>query len=502
MTALLRALRHRRFGLLWSGQILSRIGDFAYEIIIAWWVYEETGSAVIMSSVVIVSFLSVAIFTLIGGVFVDRQPRARVMVVADMTRAALVLGMAYLAWTDRFELWAVYVIGIVIGSIDAFFQPAYFAVVPEIVPEEDLPSANALSSMSFQLGRVVGPAIGGVLASLGGVTIGLLLNGLSFLIGGLLLVPLLRGARAPEPEEGAEAGWWPELRAGFGAVWHDPVLRYGVTANTLVAALLVGPFMVALPFLAAERFGEDARVYGLLLAVFPVGFILGSVWAGRREELRRLGWLIFGPAIIGAAALAVFGLPVPLYVLIAAALINGFTLELGGLAWMLMLQQRVSGAKLGRVSSLSELGFFVLTPAVMAGAGFLADRSGPGITFIIGGVGAAVISALALLHPGIRNLRGDAGLAGDDDERAAPAGEVESIPIAESEVPRDSVSESGPKVSAPNDTTGNIGSGERPGSRKTAMGLSVAIVVIALLAIGLVLHRRRSGPDDPTTGTS
>ena len=117
MPALLRALRRRPFALLWTGQVLSRLGDFAYEIIIAWWVLEQTGSAMVMSQVLIVSFLPVAIFTVVGGVLVDRQPRARVMVAADLTRAALVLSMAWLAWNDRFELWAVYLLGALIVTV-------------------------------------------------------------------------------------------------------------------------------------------------------------------------------------------------------------------------------------------------------------------------------------------------------------------------------------------------------------------------------------------------
>lgn len=413
MPPVLRALGHRPFALMWWGQVVSRVGDFAYEIIIAWWVLRETGSAAVMSSVLIVSFLPVAVFTVIGGVLVDRQPRARVMVFADLSRAALVLTMAYLAWTDRFELWAVYLLGIVIGSIDAFFQPAYFAHVPEIVPEEDLPSANSLSSMSFQLGRVVGPSIGGVLVSLGGVTLGLLINGLSFLVGGLLLLPLLRGARAPEAEEAGPAGWWEDLRAGVDLVWRDPVLRIGTLANTLIAALLVGPFMVALPFLAAERFGDDPRAYGLLLSVFPVGFLIGSVWAGHQVELRRPGRLFLGGCLSGALALAVFGTGAPVPVLVAAALANGIALEVAGLAWTIVLQKRVDGDKLGRISSLGEFGFWVLTPVAMAGAGFLADRSGPEATFLAGGLGAAAVAALALLHPALSGLGAAPGPGAD-----------------------------------------------------------------------------------------
>ena len=105
MFAALRALRHRRFAFLWAGQTLSRIGDFVYQIVIAWWVLEETGSAAVMSAVLIVTFLPVAVFTLIGGVVVDRVSRPWLMLVSDLVRAAAVLGVAGLAATDRLEIW-------------------------------------------------------------------------------------------------------------------------------------------------------------------------------------------------------------------------------------------------------------------------------------------------------------------------------------------------------------------------------------------------------------
>lgn len=406
MRSLLRALRHPHFALLWTGQVVSRLGDYAYEIIIAWWVLEETGSALVMSSVLIVAFLPMAVFTAVGGVVADRKPRAWIMVLADLSRAALVLGMAFLAFTDRFELWAVYLVAVIVGSIDAFFQPAYFGLVPEIVPEDDLPSANALSSMSFQLGRVAGPLLGGFLFALGGVTVGLLLNGLSFLLGALLLLPLLPSSRAPEPsEEGEEGeGWWAGLRTGVRTFWDDPALRLGLSANTLIAALLVGPFMVALPFLVNERFDGESLFYGVLLAAVSIGFLIGSVWAGRRAMFRRPGRIFLGGAFVGSLALAGFGLPLPLVGLLLVALLNGLALELSDLSWTYLLQRRVAPDKLGRIASLGELGFFLLTPVSIALAGLLAENAGPRAAFLMGGVLAAWIAAFALVPRTLRTL--------------------------------------------------------------------------------------------------
>lgn len=416
----MRALRNRRFALLWVGQTISRIGDFVYEIVLAWWILEVTGSGAVMGSVLIVTFVPVALFTLVGGAVVDRVPRVPVMFVSDVVRAVAVLGVAAWAYADQLTLWPVYALGILFGVGNAFFNPAYFALVPELVDEADLPSANALTSMSFQLGRVVGPAIGGLIVAAGGTQLGLLLNGLSFVLAAALLAPLLAIRRAPagaaaagsevavgdaaaEPGAAAVAprGWLADIREGFAVVTGSPIVRTGIVVNALAAACLVGPFLVAMPFLIEERFDADPRVLGFLLAVFPVGFLLGSLWGGRHDKLPHRGRIMYGGILAAAVMLAVYGLPVPLYVLAAAALVNGFSLELTGLAWVGLLQDHVPGDKLGRVASLDQLSGFVTTPIAFAVAGWTTDAFGAAPTFLVGGLLAAALSAAALAVPAV-----------------------------------------------------------------------------------------------------
>lgn len=412
----MRALRNRRFALLWVGQTISRIGDFVYEIVLAWWILEVTGSGAVMGSVLIVTFVPVALFTLVGGAVVDRVPRVPVMFVSDVVRAVAVLGVAAWAYADQLTLWPVYALGVLFGVGNAFFNPAYFALVPELVDEADLPSANALTSMSFQLGRVVGPAIGGLIVAAGGTQLGLLLNGLSFVLAAALLAPLLAIRRAPAramAEAGAEGaivgdgaggpprGWLDDIREGFAVVTGSPIVRTGILVNALAAACLVGPFLVAMPFLIEARFDADPRVLGFLLAVFPVGFLLGSLWGGRHDKLPHRGRIMYGGILAAAVMLAVYGLPVPLYVLAAAALVNGFSLELTGLAWVGLLQDHVPGDKLGRVASLDQLAGFVTTPIAFAVAGWTTDAFGAAPTFLVGGLLAAALAAAALAVPAV-----------------------------------------------------------------------------------------------------
>jgi len=404
MPASLRALRHRDFALLWTGQTVSSIGDWVYLIVIAWWVLEETGSAAIMGTVLIVTFLPVALASLVGGVVVDRLRRVPILVVSDVLRGVAVLAMAGLAAGDEIHLWMVYALGLLFGISDAFFQPAYFALVPELVPEDDLPSANALTSMGFQLGRVVGPAIGGVIVAAGGAPLGFVINGFSFLVPAVLILPVLGRERRPEaPEARLEVHWLTDFREGIAAVRAHPILWVTLLVGPLVAALLVGPFQVAMPFLVAERFGRDSRVFGFLLAVFPVGFILGSLWGGRLARLRRRGLVMYGGMAAAGVMLALYGLPVPLVVLAAAALVNGFSLELHGLAYTNALQELVPGEKLGRVASLNQLTSWVATPVAFAVFGWATDVMGPAAVFLMG---AGAAAGLALLPLGNRRIWG------------------------------------------------------------------------------------------------
>src|SRR5512146_363976 len=124
-----RSLKHRPFALLWTGQTVSRLGDSLYRIALAWWVLEKTGSAAIMGTVLIFGFTPALIFALIGGVAVDRFPRAWVMILT-------VLALTGLSAAGLLEIWHVYAASILFGVVDAFFQPAYTAILPEITPRE------------------------------------------------------------------------------------------------------------------------------------------------------------------------------------------------------------------------------------------------------------------------------------------------------------------------------------------------------------------------------
>lgn len=178
---LFRSLHHRPFALLWSGQTISALGDNLYRVALAWWVLEKTGSAAVMGGVLVFSFAPTVLFALIGGVAVDRFRRPPVIVASDLLRACVVIAIALLAFSGVLEVWQIYVASLIFGSVDAFFQPAYTAIVPKITPRDALPSANSLTNLAQQFAGIIGPGLGAAIVARWGTATAFGLDGVSFL---------------------------------------------------------------------------------------------------------------------------------------------------------------------------------------------------------------------------------------------------------------------------------------------------------------------------------
>lgn len=402
---LLRALAHRPFALLWSGQTISRLGDSIYAIALAWWVLESTGSAAAMGTVLICANIPTLLFLLVGGVAVDRLPRLYVMLASDLLRGALVCLVAWLAWQGRLVLWQLFVLSALFGLVRAFFYPAYTATIPEVLPREALPSANALRSLSLQLAGIAGPALGGLIVAAGGTALAFALDGLSFFVSaacvaGVARLPALRRVAA------RSSGILGDLRTGFGTVLGSPWLWITVLIAGVSNITLAGPMGAALPLLVKQELGGNVRAYALLNALSAAGAVGVAVALGRRAALRRRGLLTYGSWLLVGLGTLGLGLPLPLAGLGLAILIVGAAESALGLVWTNTLQEPsiVPRERLGRVASIDALGSYALLPVGYAVAGIAADRLGAAPVFVLGGALGTTIIALGLLHPAVRRL--------------------------------------------------------------------------------------------------
>lgn len=401
---LFRSLKNRSFALLWTGQTISRLGDSLYSIALAWWVLEKTGSATAMGTVLIFSSVPMLVFLLIGGVAGDRFPRSRVMFASDILRGILVAVVTLFAFANWLQLWHIYIASIVFGLVNAFFRPAYSAIVPEIISQEALPSANSLTSLSDEVAGIGGPALGALIVAAGGTSIAFALDAGSFFISAICLLGILSLTLPKDNEKRESTNIFHDMREGLGAVRASSWLWITITMAAFANITLAGPFGVAMPFLIKDHLHADVGSLGLVYSSFSVGSVLAAMWLGSRTRPRRRGIVTYSVWLVSALTLIVMGISPMVIGVAAAALICGAGLVIGNLIWVNTLQELVPSNLLGRVSSIDQLGSLVFTPIGFGVAGWATDLIGPASVFIIGGIITCCLNLIGLSHPAIRSL--------------------------------------------------------------------------------------------------
>jgi MFS family permease len=399
--AIFRAFANRSFLLLWSGQSISRLGDSLFSIALAWWVLQKTGSATVMGMVLICSTVPMILCLLFGGVAVDRFPRVRLMLASDLLRGGVIIVVATLAFLQWLQLWHIFVLSIIFGIADAFFSPAYAALIPDLLPPELLPGANSLRSISKQAALLIGPAIAAVVIALGGTSLAFTCDGISFALsaGCLLALPQVPVPRQPAKKE---EGVIQDMREGIIIVLHTPWLWITLLIACVSTIFLIGPSEAALPLLVKQRFGTQVGFYALLTSLSALGSVIAALWLGHFKRLHRRGLLTYGAWLLASLMLLVIGLPLPLVGVSLAFFIQGAAFQVLGLAWINSLQELVPADLLGRVSSIDYLVSSALLPIGYGIAGIAADHLGASLVFVLGGTIAGSVIALGLLHPDIR----------------------------------------------------------------------------------------------------
>ncbi len=414
----LSALTHRPFALLWAGQTVSRLGDNLHRITLAWWVLEKTGSATAMGTVLVLSQIPLLFFILIGGIVVDRFPRIRIMFLSDLLSGTVVTFIAVFAWLDVLEIWHVYIASLVFGFVEAFFFPAYHAVIPQITPPDMLTSANSLNGLSQRMMGVIGPIAGASLVAVGGTSLAFGLDALSFFISAVCIFLILRSVsnELPKRESESKATANPhsvgqvirqgvaDLREGLNAVIKVPWIWITILIFGVLNIMEGSPRAVSMPFLIKDDLGADVAVMGWFGSAFSVGYVISALWLGQYKRLRHRGLLGYLAIMINGGMLLLFGLQLPIPVLIVAMFIYGFCFNIFALVWNNTLQEMVPHEKLGRVYAIDSLGSWVLLPVGFALAGWATDLWGAPTVFLIGGVGTILMILLGLSHPAIRNL--------------------------------------------------------------------------------------------------
>jgi MFS family permease len=410
----LAPLRHRGFRLLAAGQLASNVGDACYAVALPWYVLAGHGGALLLGTVLAAYGIPRTALLAIGGHASDRWRPWTVMMASDTVRALAVAALAVAAALGPARAVILVPIAAVLGAGEGLFLPGSFAIVPALLPDEDLQSGNALASGGTQLATLAGPAVGGLLVALLGPSPAFALDAASFVVSALMLARL-RGAARPavasaarpaSPAAASPATASPAGPAAAGPVPGTPTLRGLLRSErVLQVALLItiaanlgsgGVSEVALPALAHGPLRDGAAGYGGLIAAFGAGALLGTLAAGRARRARR-------PAIAGSFAYlaeAVFlgavpylGGTIPAGAALAAfGLLNGF----GNVLVITTFQRWAPPALLGRLTGLLMLCSFGVFPVSVVLGAVAVHNVGPAPFFPFAGAAIAIAIVVGL----------------------------------------------------------------------------------------------------------
>ena len=401
---LLQPLRHRDFRLLWIGMSTSLVGDGVLLVALAWQVYLISNAVGAMSAVGVALSAPQVATLLAGGVVADRIDRRIVLVAADLLRGLCLMALTILAAGGGLTLPEVYLLVGIYGAATGFFGPAFDAIVPGLLPEDELEQANALDQFVRPVAaRIAGPAIGGVLLSLGGPQWALGVDAMTFAVSAACVAAMRAPILSPSAGSGSV---WQEAMTGMRYVAGRPWLWATFLAATFTYLLFLGPTEVLLPYLIKNVLHGSGADLGLVLTAGGIGALLAAVIVGQRGVPRRDVTFIYLTWSMATLAVAGYGLSVAGWQLaVFCALINGLEAA-GTIAWATLKQRVVEPALLGRVSSLDWFISIALLPASYALTAPVAQAIGTRAALVLAGVLGAAITAVFLLLPGVRDVQG------------------------------------------------------------------------------------------------
>ncbi|MGH9189494.1 MAG: MFS transporter [Acidimicrobiales bacterium] len=392
----LQPLRRSDFAVVWSAALVSNIGTWLQTVAVGVLVTTATGQARWTGLVAAAAFLPLGILAPVGGALADRVDRRRLLLLTTGAEAGCAATLAVLAAGGQATPLLVSAVVMISGSMAALGFPAYQAILPDLVERDELLGAISLSTAQYNLGRVVGPALAGLVLAAGSFTWAFGLNALSY---GAVAVALLVVKLPPPAPSTEDPGIWSRIRAGIRGAAAEPGCRTAIL-TIAVAALLLSPFIALIPAVALKQFGEEARGTSLLVTAQGVGAVAGALGLaslarrfGRRRvlvaDLALLPFLLMAYAFAPSLELATVAL---------VAVGAGYIGVLSGLGTVVQL--RAPTALRARVLSLYMVALGVVYPIGAVIQGFLGDHFGlPAVTAGAAALFLVVMAAAARARP-------------------------------------------------------------------------------------------------------
>lgn len=397
------ALQHYNFRLFWFGQMISLIGTWMQSVAQSWFVLQITNSPFLLGLVSTSAALPILLFSPWGGVMADRINKRNLIVTTQTSAMMCAFILATLILAGHVRYWHIIIIAFCLGIVNSLDAPSRQSFVIEMVGKEDLLNAIALNSSIFNMARIIGPAIAGLIISVIGVGLCFLLNGISFLpvIVGLLL---MKGNF--DPVRRMSESFFQTFREGLSYVRKDKkVLSF--LALVASASIFIMPYVMLMPIFARDILRVGPKGLGTLLASAGTGALIGALTLALLGNFKEKGRLVFFGSITFITAVLVFSFSKNYYLSLFLLLFVGWGMVTQNATINSLLQTIVPDHMRGRVMSLYTFTFMGMMPIGSFLAGFTANYLGARLTLRIGAVIVGAIVYIIYTQKGeILKLKG------------------------------------------------------------------------------------------------
>lgn len=391
------ALKHRNFRLFWFGQCISLVGTWMQNIGQAWLVLKLTNSPFLLGLITTLQTLPVLLFALFAGVYVDRFPKRKLVIFSQSGLMTIAFILAILTLTNTVKYWHVAVLAVILGFLNTIDNPSRQSLMIELVGKDDLLNAIALNSSVFNLARIIGPAVAGILIGYFGLGLCFLFNGISFiavLIGLFMMKMDEANLRKEDQPKGINpAGVMGDMKEGFSYLSQKPNIFTPLLLMLFLNVFAMN-FNVLVPVFIKIDLGMQASHYGLMMTAMGIGALLGALTLATKVHQPQMKYLF-----MGAFGLSLFqGILGMIHSYIADMVllgITGYFMIIFTAMCNSIIQVNAENYIRGRIMSFYTLVFIGMTTFGSMFAGSLSEYHGADSTFIVSGI-IGVVSCVVI----------------------------------------------------------------------------------------------------------
>ncbi|GAB3752534.1 MFS transporter [Microlunatus parietis] len=433
----LRPLSTPAYRWLAGALVSSLVGSGVWMVALVWQIVAIGGGAADLSLAAGASAVGLLVTSLLGGALADRMSQRRILLVVEATRAFTIGIVALLSLSGSLQLWHLATVAFIGGVVGGLYYPAYSALLPTVLPEDQLLAANGFEGMTRPvLMQAGGPALASALIAITSPGAALVVTALTGVVAVLCILRMPKPAAresVPEQEESAPVNpalsLLGDVQEGFRYMVRTPWLLGTLVFASLLIFVMMGPFEVLVPFAIKDNAGGGPQQHAFVLAAFGIGGAVGSMVVASLKLPKRYLTVMNLLWAGGCVPLVVFGVTDQVWLMVLAAFLVGAAFNGGVVIWGTLLQRRVPSHMLGRVSSLDFFVSCAFMPISMALAGPAGEAVGLPVVFAVAGLAPLLIGAVAIIAARMRTDELANPLDAETEQADAEPESVPPVPV-------------------------------------------------------------------------